>query len=54
MQSELSEPVVEAPDAEVPDLDFVTGYEDADGYVICEKSNPKAWIRADETTQLSN
>jgi hypothetical protein len=35
------------------DLEDVTGYEDGDSYVVCEKSNPNAWIRADVTTTLS-
>lgn len=34
-------------------LDDYAGYEDGDGYVVCEKTNAKAWIRSDETTTLS-
>lgn len=37
---------------EVPDLDGVTGYDDGDGHVICDRENPNAWVRSDETTEI--
>lgn len=37
---------------EVPDLDSVTGYDDGDGHVICDRENPNAWVRADEPVDL--
>lgn len=40
-------------DAEVPDLDDVTSYEDGDHHVICDTENPNAWIRSDEPVELS-
>lgn len=39
-------------DPEVPELDDVTGYDDDDGHVICDRENPKAWIRSDEPVEL--
>lgn len=35
------------------DLPDLTGYEDGDSYVVCEKTNPNAWVRSDETADLS-
>jgi hypothetical protein len=40
-------------DPEVPDLDGVTGYEDGDAHVVCDRENPNAWIRSDHTVELS-
>lgn len=37
----------------IPDLDEYASYEDGDRYVICDRSNAKAWIRSDVTTTLS-
>lgn len=37
---------------EVPDLDGVTGYDDGDAHVICDRENPNAWMRAVETVDL--
>lgn len=47
MRHHQHEAVAEATAHEPDDLDGVTGYEDGDGYVICETKNAKAWIRSD-------
>jgi hypothetical protein len=40
------------PPAELPDLDEFTSYEDDGALVVCETSNPNAWVRSDVTTDL--
>lgn len=51
MRTEEKREEVDA-EPEVPDLDGVTGYEDGDGHVICDRQNPNAWLRSDETVEL--
>lgn len=41
-------------DPEVPDLDGVTDYEDGDHLVICDRENPRAWIRSQDVWTLEN
>lgn len=43
---------VEETEPDVASLDEYAGYDDGEWYVICEKSNPNAWIRMRETTRL--
>ncbi len=38
--------VTEAKPAETH-LDKVASYEDEDGFVICDRKNPKAWVKSD-------
>ena len=33
-------------DIDRPELEHVTGYEDDDALVICDTTNPRAWIRS--------
>lgn len=37
---------------EVPDLEDVTSYEDGDATVICDRTNPNAWVRSTGTVDL--
>lgn len=53
MRSDVQHAAIDQTDASLEDLNDVTGYEDGDSYVVCEKSNPKAWVRSDVTTELS-
>lgn len=39
-------------DLELPELDGYTSYEDGDYLVVCDRENPNAWIRSDETVEL--
>lgn len=45
-QDDLQDPV------ETPDVDLV-GYEDNGAHVICERSNPNAWIRSTVTVAVT-
>lgn len=38
---------------DVDDFADFTSYEDGTGYVICDRTNPKAWISSDETQPLA-
>lgn len=35
-----------------PDLDRYTSYEDDDALVVCDRENPRAWIRSDAHAEL--
>jgi homogentisate 1,2-dioxygenase len=37
---------------ESPDLDRYADYEDGAALVICDRTNPRAWLRADTTAAL--
>lgn len=52
MPTERLDDAVDAPEPDVASLDEYTGYEDGDWYVVCERSNPNAWIRMRDTTTL--
>lgn len=43
---------VETTEPEVADLEDVTCYEDDDATVICDRTNPKAWIRSDAVAAI--
>lgn len=34
------------------DLEQFASYEDDDGFVICDRKNPNAWIKAETTEQI--
>lgn len=51
MHTEPPESVVER-HGPADDLDDFVSYEDEDGLVVCEKTNPKAWLCSDETRPL--
>lgn len=53
MRTESSEAIAEPTEPEVTDLDEFAGYEDGESYVVCDRTNPKAWIRSDRTTTVS-
>lgn len=53
MYTEPREAVAEPAEAELVDLEAFTSYEDGDAHVICDRENPNAWIRAEETRSLS-
>lgn len=44
----------QAPDVEIdrPELEDFTSYEDDDALVICDKQNPRAWIRSGNRTNI--
>lgn len=53
----MEEPIERTPDTAVaepagPDLDGYASYEDGDHLVICDRENPNAWIRSNETADL--
>lgn len=52
MEQRQQQVPVEQADLDLPDLDYVTAYEDDDALVICDKQDPTAWIRSDSTTTL--
>ena len=39
-------------DPDHPGLDGYTSYEDGDYLVVCDRENPNAWIRSDETVDV--
>lgn len=48
-----TEPVDEVgPDDRPAGLDGVASYEDDDAFVVCDRKNPRAWIRSDAVTDL--
>lgn len=51
MHTEQHEALAEPAVPQRNDLKEFTSYQDGDGLVICDKQNPKAWIRSDETTR---
>jgi hypothetical protein len=53
MRTEQSETTAEPAERESTDLDEFTGYEDGESYVVCDRTNPKAWIRSDLTAARS-
>lgn len=53
MRTEQTEAIPEPTEQEITEFDEFAGYEDGDGYVVCDRTNPKAWIRSDRTTTLS-
>lgn len=53
MRTEQHEAAADAVSPDRPELDDVTGYEDGDSHVICEKTNAKAWIRSDVTEAIT-
>lgn len=38
---------------ERPELENCTCYEEGDDLVICDRQNPKAWVKSDTTVSLS-
>ncbi|WP_433623650.1 DUF7331 family protein [Halomicrococcus sp. NG-SE-24] len=49
MYTESREEIAEPREPEVPNLDDFAGYEDGESYVVCDKTNAKAWVRSDVT-----
>lgn len=54
MQTEITAEQTARTETERPDLDRVTSYVDGDSVVICDRTNPEAWIRADVTAALES
>lgn len=52
MRTESTETAAEAATPEYNDLDEFVGYEDGERHVVCDKTNPKAWISAEETRTI--
>lgn len=50
-RADVARESIDQTEAPLEDLSDVTGHEDGDSYVVCEKSNPKAWIRSDVATE---
>lgn len=53
MSRESLDETAEPTEPRVLELDDVTGYVDGERYVVCEKTNAKAWIRSDVTKSPS-
>lgn len=47
-QAQITDVEQSAP--EKPDFDSFASYEDGDDLVICDRKNPKAWIKSDTST----
>lgn len=43
----------DGPSTDRTDFDRYTSYDDEGSLVICDRTNPSAWIRSDETESLS-
>lgn len=43
-------PEVEQTAPEQHDFDRFASYQDGDAHVICDRTNPKAWIKSDTVT----
>lgn len=43
---------VDDADVDRPDLDRYTTYEDDGDVVVCDRKNPSAWLKADETVAV--
>lgn len=53
MHTEAHE-VLDEHDDELPcDLSEFAAYDDGDYFVVCDRSNPNAWIRSDKPTDRS-
>lgn len=50
MREQAQIPDVEQLPPEKPDFEHVASYEDGDDLVICDRMNPKAWIKSDTVT----
>lgn len=44
--------VPEAEPSNEPDFDRFASYDDDGALVVCDRKNPRAWIRSDATTPL--
>lgn len=47
MQEQTPVPAVDSETPSEPDFDRFTSYEDGNDLVICDRKNPKAWIKSD-------
>lgn len=51
MQEQTHTTDVDQEESGKPDFDRFASYEDGDDIVICDRKNPKAWIKSDKVTQ---
>lgn len=55
MRSNTQERAVDSTaSTDTPDLDRYTSYEDGDAVVVCDRENPRAWIRSGTTATLES
>lgn len=52
MQRQTTQPELVAEEPPAADLDSFASYDDGDALVVCDRSNPNAWIRSDATTTV--
>lgn len=51
MQEQARTTDVDQENPKKPDYDRFASYEDGNDVVICDRKNPKAWIKSDTVTQ---